>query len=43
MLASGVRRPNGKCVSLVTDKNFPAEKIETLLRQFAALHEPLTP
>ena len=41
LLASGIRRPNGKCTSHGSGENFPVEKIEKLLRQFADLHEPL--
>jgi hypothetical protein len=41
MLACGVRRPDGKCIGHGDGKNYPAEKIEKLLRQFVELHEPL--
>jgi hypothetical protein len=41
MLACGVRQPNGKGTGFGDEKVFPSEKIEKLLKQFAALHEPL--
>ena len=41
MLACGVRRPAGKCVTFGEEKNYPVEKLEKLLHQFAELHEPL--
>ena len=41
MLACGVCRPDGRCAGHGGEKNYPAEKIEKLLHQFAGLHEPL--
>ena len=41
MLACGVRRPDGRCAGHGGEKNYPVEKIEKLLGQFAGLHEPL--
>ena len=41
MLACGVRQPGGKCVTCGEGKNYPVEKIEKLLHQFAGRHEPL--
>jgi len=41
MLAGGVRRPDGKFAGFGDEKNYPAEKIEKLLRQFDDLHQPL--
>jgi len=41
MLACAVCRPDGRCAGHGGEKNYPAEKIEKLLSQFATLHEPL--